>query len=123
MPSADTSACALANSEHGTGHATHLGAITWTSEETVNICAGPDGAEVTGEIVITAANGDQLFASYETLAQLDFGANQVRARGEFQITGGTGRFADATGQGTIGAEGSLSPPFELVGSMSGRISY
>jgi hypothetical protein len=81
MPTADP--CVLANNEHGTGHATHLGAMTWTSQETVNLCAGPDGAEVTGQIVITAADGDQLTASYDTIAVLDFGANQVTALGQF----------------------------------------
>jgi hypothetical protein len=36
---------------------------------------------------------------------------------------GTGRFDGASGEGLISAVGSLAPPFDLVGAMSGVISY
>jgi hypothetical protein len=115
--------CTIINDEHGTGQASHLGAISWQSHEVVNLCSNPDGAEVEGDIVITAANGDQVFGTYETLAHLDFGAGQVRALGSYQITGGTGRFVDAAGQGIISAVGSLAPPFGVIAQMSGTIGY
>jgi hypothetical protein len=115
--------CTIVNDEHGTGHARHLGAISWQSHEVVDICSNPEGADVVGEIVITAANGDQVFGTYQTLAHLDFVAGQVRALGAYQITGGTGRFVNATGQGIISAVGSLAPPFGVLGQMSGVIGY
>jgi len=114
--------CTIINDEQGTGQAQHLGRITWESHEVVNACF-PDGAHVEGEIVITAADGDQVSGSYQTLAHLDFGAGQVRALGSFQITGGTGRFVNATGQGIISAVGSLAPPSGVLGQMSGVIGY
>jgi hypothetical protein len=115
--------CTIVNDEHGTGQASHLGAISWQSHEVVNVCSNPEGADVEGEIVITAANGDQVFGTYYTLAHLDFGAGQVRALGSYQITGGTGRFVNASGQGIISAVGSLAPPFGVLGQMSGVIGY
>lgn len=117
---AQTNDCTIINDEVGTGQALHAGAITLETTETVNLCAGPDGAKVTGEFVLTAANGDQIFGVYETIAIL---ATEVTAFGNYTITGGTGRFADATGQGVISAVGSLAPPFEVTGSMVGQISY
>ncbi len=115
--------CTIINDEHGTGHGSHLGAISWQSHEVVDVCSNPEGGDVSGEIVITAANGDQLFASYTTLAHLDFGAGVVQALGAYQITGGTGRFVNASGQGIISAVGSLAPPFGVLAQMSGVIGY
>ena len=115
--------CTIINDEQGTGQALHMGAITWQSHEVVNVCTNPAGADVIGEFVLTGADGDQVTGTYQTLAHLDFGAGQVRALGTYQITGGTGRFADATGQGIISAVGSLNPPFGVVGQMSGNIGY
>jgi hypothetical protein len=120
-PTADP--CILANTEHGTGNARHMGAIAWASTETVNLCSNPAGGDVVGELTITAANGDSLHFSYTTLAHFDFAANQVSAAGNWQIASGTGRFAGATGQGVITANGSLLPPFEVIGRMTGVIAY
>lgn len=121
MPTADP--CILANAEHGTGNARHMGSITWVSNETVNLCSNPAGGDVVGQLTITAANGATVAFSYQTLAHLDFVTNQVSAAGNWQITGGTGRFAGASGQGVITATGSLLPPFEVIGRMSGVIAY
>ena len=116
--------CVIINDETGVGEGSHLGAITWSSHETVNQCANPgEGAEVQGAFVLTAANGDQVFGTYQTIAHLDFATFQVSASGQFTITGGTGRFEGASGGGTIGADGSLLPPFEVLGGMAGRIVY
>lgn len=115
--------CTIINDEKGTGHARHMGRITWQSHETVDACSNPPGADVNGQFVLTAANGDQVFGEYVTLAQLNFGIGQVSALGTFQITGGTGRFENATGNGVISALGSLAPPFAVIGGMTGTIGY
>jgi hypothetical protein len=112
--------CTIQNTETGTGHGTHLGTITWESTEMVDLCAG---GLVTGAFVITGANGDVITGTYETVATLNFMTNQVSADGVFTITGGTGRFASASGEGVITADGSLLPPFEVLGHMSGTIDY
>jgi hypothetical protein len=115
--------CLLANTEAGTGRAVHMGAIVWASAETVNFCTNPEGADIQGQFVMTAANGDQVFIDYVTLAHPDFNAGVITFSGTWTITGGTGRFADATGDGTLSGEGSLLPPFDVIASFVGSISY
>jgi hypothetical protein len=113
----------LDNHETGTGRASHLGQITWESDESVHLGPAPGQGAVQGEITLTAANGDQVFATYQTVADFDFVTNTVTARGRFEVTGGTGRFRGATGAGVIAAEGSLLPPFTLKGALRGKIAY
>jgi hypothetical protein len=115
--------CTIVNDEHGTGNAQHLGAITWVSHETVDVCSDPAGGIVTGQITLTAANGDQLFGEYQAVAVLDFVGGQVSANGQLHFTGGTGRFEGASGGGVISALGRLTPPFDLVGGISGIVNY
>ncbi len=121
VPTSDP--CVLTNTEAGTGKAVHMGAIAWASSETVNFCTNPEGADVTGEFVMTAANGDQIRGHYTTLAHPDFQAGVITFSGEWEITGGTGRFEQASGQGTLTGEGSLAPPFGVMASFVGNISY
>ena len=116
-----TGPCTIENTETGTGHATHMGTITWQSTEHVDAC-GPDTI-VHAQFVITATKGGQVTGTYTTIAELDFQASEVRAAGLFTITGGTGRFATASGKGVITAEGSLSPPFGVLGGLAGTIDF
>jgi hypothetical protein len=77
----------------GTGNATHLGRFTVTWEFTVNLLTGAG----IGSAHFTAANGESVFTT--SLGQGDPtsipGINRVVER--HTITGGTGRFAGATG--------------------------
>jgi hypothetical protein len=116
-----TSPCTIQNTETGTGHATHMGTIVWNSSENVDAC-GPDTI-VHAQFVITAATGDTVTGTYTTVAHLDFGTNEVTAAGLFTITGGTGRYAAASGRGVVSAEGSLLPPFAVLGHMTGTIEF
>ena len=79
----------------GTGTSTHLGKFTTVQSH----CAAPPSLDFTlGEFTLTAANGDQVFGTYEgeflplepPLAAID---------GALTFTGGTGRFEGATGGG------------------------
>ena len=70
-----------------TGTATHLG--RFTREELLFL--GPDGS-LAGEIVFTAANGDQLWVDVAG----GF-ISPTTAVGTYTVTGGTGRFRGATG--------------------------
>jgi hypothetical protein len=115
--------CVLVNTEEATGSALGIGPITWASREVVNLCLNAEGAEVKGEFTITAANGDRLFGVYQTLAKLDFESNEITAHGRYRIVGGTGTFNGASGEGIIGAAGSLAPPFEFRGVLLGRVSF
>jgi hypothetical protein len=100
------------------GNATSLG--RFSREETVLF--NPLTGTLTGLVIFTAANGDQLFG---TLAGGFVSA--TTATGAYTFTGGTGRFANATGtanfvvttadgihlsveiQGTISSVGSAKP--------------
>jgi len=79
------------------GKATHLG--RFFREETVLF--NPATGTLSGLVVYTAANGDQLFGSVVG----GFISANV-ATGTYSFTGGTGRFANATG----GAEFVISTP-------------
>src|SRR5688572_8831908 len=57
-----TGPCTIENTETGTGHATHMGTITWQSTESVDAC-GPDTI-VHAEFVITAATGERVTGTY-----------------------------------------------------------
>src|SRR5262245_2963752 len=108
------------NKELAFGVATHLGVVVWVSEE--HATPNKDGTlGVEGEFVLTGANGDQVIGRYCTTGKI-IAFPMARFEGEFWITGGTGRFANAAGSGTIIGDGSLVDPYEIVGSLSGTIS-
>jgi hypothetical protein len=79
----------------GGGNATHLGRYTLAMEETVNFLNG----SATGTVVLTAANGDTVSARYTGQGQPK--PPLVSIREEATITGGTGRFATASGSFVI----------------------
>jgi hypothetical protein len=96
-----TSATPEADGTHvttaGQGEATHLGRFTSNDHAVIHA----DGT-IQAAGVLTAANGDQLFWSYV----LSFtSANTVA--GTFTLTGGTGRFVDASGTGQF--DGVIAP--------------
>jgi hypothetical protein len=86
----------------GTGNVSHLGRVTVSGSHDTVILASTGyttSLVVNGQATITAANGDQLSLTYS-------GSGTVTPNGfddgfTYQITGGTGRFAGATGGGTI----------------------
>jgi hypothetical protein len=124
-PGAQTD-CTLEIIEAGTGRAVHMGAITWEATETLNFCEKPEDANaaINGTFVMTAANGDQVHGQYATLQYLDPATGVFTFSGQWSIAGGTGRFQDAAGQGTLSGEGRLSaPPVSVMGTMVGALSY
>ena len=88
----------------GAGTATHLGALTTVQSH----CVTPPSFDFTlGEFTLTAANGDQLFGTYEGQF-LPLAPPLVAIDGELTFTGGTGRFAGATGSGVASGEQNLA---------------
>jgi hypothetical protein len=82
----------------GTGTASHLGESTFDAISNVTVNATPPFA-VSGTRTITAANGDQLFSTFTgTSTPVINGMNGADLQDV--ITGGTGRFANATGSFT-----------------------
>ena len=93
----------------GSGNATHLGAF----RRVEHIVLGPDGA-ISGDITFTAANGDQLTANF-----VGGFTSDTTASGTYTITGGTGRFANATGTAffLVSLTGPASFNFEFNGAI------
>lgn len=80
---------------HGTGNATHLGSLTTHQSH----CVAPPSLGLTdGVFTLTAANGDELRGIY-VAELLPLEPPLFTIDGEFTFTGGTGRFAGATGGG------------------------
>ena len=80
----------------GTGTAAHLGRFTATAASS-GVLGNPSG---TGPWTFTAANGDQLLASTASTA-VPRGPDSADVTTIGTITGGTGRFAGATGMFTV----------------------
>jgi hypothetical protein len=80
----------------GTGNATHLGRFTVIYQVEVNLLT----SIATGSSDFTAANGDHVFATFTGQSTL-VGPNLISITEIYTITGGTGRFADATGTFTM----------------------
>jgi hypothetical protein len=114
--------CVLRNDETVEGHATHLGSFSWLSVEFANFCTVPDGVAVTGAFTMTAANGDQLTGEYTTIGLFDADGNLI-IHGVYEFTGGSRRFADASGSGDIDAIGFLTEGLPVEGTLDGTIDY
>jgi hypothetical protein len=94
-----------------TGDATHLGKFTRT--EYVDF--GPFGT-ISGTVVFTAANGDELWADFSG----GF-TSPTTAEGTYTFTGGSGRFSDATGTATF--EATTPDASHIAVTFEGSISY
>lgn len=77
----------------GSGHASHMGAIVAVGADYFS--PPENGIEVIdGDGIFTAPNGDQIFVNFDgTVVDLATGTGT----GTYLITGGTGRFANASG--------------------------
>ena len=106
----------------GTGIARHLGRSTNVNHVTVSGPAScPEGFANINIETLTAANGDTLVLTGDHDQACPTGPNAVHGTGDWTVTGGTGRFAGATGQGTFDGvadfnQGTFS--FQLTGTIS-----
>src|SRR4051794_36787245 len=106
----------------GTGIATHLGRST--NEGHILITGPgsgcPGGLANTNIETLTAANGDVLtLTSYDVACPI--GQLVFQGTGHWIVTGGTGRFSGATGQGTIDGGSDFNQHqfhIELTGTIS-----
>ncbi|MEJ7738000.1 MAG: hypothetical protein WKF97_11275 [Chitinophagaceae bacterium] len=104
----------------GTGSGTPFGKATYESDVTVDVTASP---EITsGTDTITAENGDQIFS---TISGYIPGPD---ANGNFQvfnthtITGGSGKYAGATGTYKVTSKGTSKSP-TVTATLDGSITY
>lgn len=105
------------------GEVTHLGRVTAIGSHCTP--AGLDFAD--GVMTIVAANGDKLeVTETATLEPFDFVEGALIAGpGHAVITGGTGRFAHASGEFDVVMHGilHLTAPMEIWWTWDGQISY
>jgi hypothetical protein len=90
------------------GQATHLG--DYTREENLLVIAGI----LSGDVTFTAANGDVLTADISGAF-----TSPTTAAGTYTFTGGTGRFADATGTAFFSV--SLTGPTTFTVEFNGTL--
>lgn len=105
------------------GHATHVGRFTAVSSNCTAFPIPGPVEIIDGRIVITAANGDQILSTYSGRQEaVDLGTGSAAFEVSNRIVGGTGRFADASGEdtnlGTINFQTG-----QLAGGFRGWISY
>lgn len=99
----------------GTGIASHMGKATLEAYPTVNLTTAPPFA-VSGTLTITAANGDELHASFTGTRSAPDATGAFIINATYTITGGTGRFENASGS----FEGVSTG---IVGSPAGTARY
>lgn len=106
--------------QEGTCRLTHVGRTTLVLDQGIDFTVVP--AHITGELVLTAANGDQLFASeVSDVSPPDEDLN-FEGAGTWTWTGGTGRFEGVRGLVSWTAVGTLVNN-TVSRDIRGRISY
>jgi hypothetical protein len=82
------------------GPASHMGVTTWRSQH----CASESHQLLNAEVVLTAANGDELRGTYTGSCGAVGGVgDSFTCSGNAMFSGGTGRFVDASGTATWSA--------------------
>ena len=95
----------------GTGNATHMGRITSDGNLTIvgeASCVDNEvGFSVEMQDTFTAANGDKLTTAI-TMQLCPIASGIYHGVGTYVVTGGTGRFAGATGSGVFDGTGNFN---------------
>ena len=105
----------------GEGNATHIGHFTFVSPH----LSGLSDFSIDGEQFITAANGDELYVHLAGNLSLQVGADGTLflvGGIPAQITGGTGRFANASGEFTFTLLFDIATAHSFA-TIDGRIDY
>jgi hypothetical protein len=112
------------NTEHdritGIGQLTHLGNATFVADIQFDVV--DFSAPITGVQTTVAANGDKIFSTFSGYSNVPDAEGNIQANLSETITGGTGRFINATGTFTVKANGNINVP-EGKNIFDGTISY
>ena len=98
----------------------HLGRTTGSAEQVV-VFTSPTTLSASNTTTYTAANGDQLFATWTGTGTFDAATLTVTFAGPETYAGGTGRFANASGSTMLAGSASLataSGAFTLAGALT-----
>ncbi len=88
----------------GTGHATHMGLFSETQTHCLSLATGEFSL---GQFIINGANGETVSGTYSGLLVFT-SPTTASIQGVVRITGGTGKFAGATGGGNVSGTLDLS---------------
>lgn len=109
----------------GKGNASHMGKVTMVATDCpLIIPGGPPPSFSEGKLTFKAANGDELRAVYQgSLQPVDIPNQVFSIVGQYNVTGGTGRFSNATGSGSLTGTITLGPEvsngrYEASGTLS-----
>ena len=114
--------CFLEGDISGTGLATQLGRVTLDSSDCINP-ANPTGTAFffsSNHVDLTVvANGDHIFATY--YGTLTFEGTVGVITGRYEFVGGTGRYSQASGEGTVQGVEDITGKGNV--QLTGTISY
>lgn len=103
---------------------THLGKVTVEiSYDEINLSSNGDNLEPgvpIGNGIITAPNGDKIFGAYRFLGLPTLTPGLLAIAGTFTITGGTGKYEGATGQGLYVGTGYV-PTNQIKAQIEGTL--
>lgn len=108
----------------GKGTSSSLGAVTMLATDCPLLAPGVLPTFSNGQLTLTAANGDELRATYSGgLLPVAGTPGLFSIYGPFTITGGTGRFIRATGSGLLQGNIILGPlvsqgQYQVTGTLS-----
>ncbi len=104
----------------GSGLSSLLGAVSFETSD----CIAPVGNyfAFTGEMIFTVSNGDELFADYHgSLTPTIYPSIFSLTKSAFKITGGTGNFLGAKGDGTLQGVQNIATGIGLM-QLTGQIT-
>lgn len=111
---------------NATGTASHMGTVTYLTEQCLVAHAGQPTEIIGKMLVLTAANGDEVHGTFSGQSAPDPVLKVPVVHATFVFNGGTGRFEDATGTAAMSAV--LTPtgvPYTYTGrwEWTGTIRY
>ncbi len=107
-------------SSDGAGQVSHLGRVEYSLTQCT--VPGPAGYSSEGTIEFTAANGDKLYIEHTMLSQGEPPEGPLLGfvmEGVWTAVGGTGRFASASGSGTLAGLGDIPDGVPTLGLPDG----
>ena len=100
----------------------HLGRVDYALAQTSFF--GPDGSVIsTGTVAFTAKNGDTLVIARSVTSQIVGALEGFTLTGTWEAVGGSGRFANATGSGSIDGVGDIPGGDALFGLPDGGARF
>lgn len=106
----------------GHGDSTLLGRVAFIATDCI-MPAGPLFNFSNGRFIIVTTSGDQIFANYSgQFVPTGEGTKFVFSGATFQVTGGNGRYAKASGGGTMSGGEDIATGTGSI-NLSGQISY